>query len=213
MVAMTRGHEPASGSRRRIIVPDLNGQIVEATAPLEDLLLTLAAPIDEPNDPLSQVDLTAEDETTLEILSAGARALGLIRRLLLRSPALVLRARDGERRDPLRLVSIPTGQVDDLGAAARVLATGLRPGGPVIVDVGLRAAADHLHSTPRVLVDLTIRTHRLCDQPRDADHELVVASLHRAQPCGAPVTLSDVENAACRRLQARLAAIWQRPAH
>jgi len=211
MVTMTPGGDASGDRRRRFVVPDLDGEIVAATGPLEDTLLALAAPVDEPDDPLAQVDLVPGDAETLEIVSAGAHALGLVRAVMDRSPAVELIASDGSVHEPLRVVEVPADQLDAVGAAVEVLTAALGPGGAAIIADGLEAAADHLGTTSSALVELARRTHQLCDLPWDADQELVVAAVRRAAPPGPAVVLSEPEEAAMRRLHARLLAIWDRP--
>ena len=98
---------------RRFLVPELDGELLTRTAPVEELLLILTAWSDEDHDL----------ESAAPWASAGARAVGDLRVRLQRAPYRSLNGPDARyEHEPLPVIALPAATLDDLGAAVTELA-------------------------------------------------------------------------------------------
>jgi hypothetical protein len=183
-----------TSSTRRFLVPDLDGEILDATRQVEDALTTLAAWRDDPD---------ASIPATLGWDAADAA--GAIAAAISATPAHSLCRPDGRyEHEPLAVVEVPEHALVTLAAAVAELAAAARRGDePVCLVV-----ADHDHDEPGQLVAAASRLLAVCELPWGDDEQLIAARLGHAG-CGAEQTvLTDAEESAYNRIRDRLVRAW-----
>lgn len=187
---------------RRVLLPDLEGEMVEMTRPLEEALLALANTVDD-----------GADELPAIFAGSGARAVGELVVAIADASPVTLYGPDGRyQREPLRLVDVDPADIDRLGEVLVELRR-------VAIETGYRADIaeyldDYLDAYGGVdleigsLLELTARFHGMLDLEWSADHELIAMPAERAR-CGLePVCLDENEERAYRGLRERWLSMW-----
>jgi len=182
---------------RRVLLPDLDGELFAATEVLDEVLALFAA--------------WAEDDPEIglpvELDRRAADAVTDIRMTIARTPAVTVYGPDGDyEHEPLRLVDLPEMAVATFGAAVAALAVVVHgPGAGHLAEL-VGDIADERGSPPAAMVELAARFHGMLDLDCTDDQRLIAA---RIEPdAGDRVVLTDTEEAAYRRLRDRWVAMW-----
>jgi hypothetical protein len=186
---------------RRFLVPDLEGELVAATEPVEEFLLSAAD--------------WATDDPAIRLPPAlrrpAAEAVGELRLAIVRAQFRPLCGPDGwYEHVALAVVSVPEVIVTNFGDAVAAMA---RHDGDVdelldefCADYPTRFTAQRL--TAQQLAETAARFHGVCDLAWGDDQDLLAARLQTAPTDADPVVLTVAEEAAYRRVRDRLVAMW-----
>ena len=182
---------------RRVLLPDLDGELFVATEVLDDVLALLAT--------------WAEDDPEIGLPAVldrrAADAVSDIRLAIARTPAVVLYGPDGDyEHQPLRLVDVDEMAVAGFGAAVAALAAVVHgPGAGHLAEL-VSDIADERRTTPAAIVELAARFHGMLELDWTDDQRLIATRLGTATDTR--VVLTDTEEAAYRRLRDRWVAMW-----
>lgn len=179
----------------RLIVPHLDGEVLDVSAPVEDLLLWLQPAAHDPH---------ADRLDPGGVFAAGAEAIGVMRAALARTRPVGLLGADGRwQHVEVQVAAVPTTVLADYAAAVAVLDDG---NGELVDDV--HEFASGRGSTGAVLVGDAARFRDLVSLGWGGEQGVLAAPLARARAGHQRVVLSVAEDAAFMRLCEQFVAVW-----
>lgn len=202
---------PAIPAPRTVILPHLDGEFVEMTAPIPALFGQLLTTI--------VADRSATPSTpdgsliAISSIEPMRKALLRIRTTIGTAEPHALHRPDGLEHEPLLLLELDGHDIVAAGEALVelrriVLETSYRTG----VDEHLTEyLAGHYPGTEldtSAVLELLARFHGVLDLDHGHDQDLIEPALRRAQHSLSPVTLDDQQEAALDRMGSRWLAMW-----
>ena len=187
----------SESGERTFLVPDLDGEIVADTGPVEELLLSLANGADD------------EPALPLALHDAGADAVGRLRVAIIDAPRARLFAPDGHyEHEPLAVVTVDATLHDRASAAITELVTAVQCGARTDVAEFVDDWAVERGTTAEALAAVAVRFLRLCEMAWGPEHEVLAPALARGCSSLQPAVLTDAEEGAYRLLRDRFVYLW-----